>query len=170
MKKILLLGILFYFLAVPNSVSAQGTFICQQPSPGVPGTCVASCESGYTANCQNNSDGKCYGPIDGPKPCVPELVGKNQGRDCISTGIGCIPFDDPNSIAAFFLRWGLGIAGGIAILLIIVASFIITTSSGDPKKVQGGKELLMAAIGGVILIIFSTFILQFIGVKILNIF
>lgn len=97
------------------------------------------------------------------------LCDDEQGKG-INTAIGCIPVEDPNDIAAFFLRWGLGIAGGIAILLIITASFIIMTASGDPKKTQGGKELLTAAISGLVLIIFSVFILQLIGVTILDIF
>lgn len=106
-------------------------------------------------------------PISGGETSQDYLCDGDKG---INTAIGCIPFENPNDIAAFFLRWGLGIAGGIAMILIIIASFMITTSSGDPKRVQAGKELLMAAIGGVVLIIFSTFILQLIGVKILNIF
>ncbi|OGM13139.1 hypothetical protein A2V80_03440 [Candidatus Woesebacteria bacterium RBG_16_39_8b] len=69
----------------------------------------------------------------------------------------------------FILRWGIGIAGGIAFILIIVAAFQITTSSGDPKKLQAGRELLTSAIAGLVLLILSALILRIIGVNILNI-
>ncbi len=88
----------------------------------------------------------------------------------INTAIGCIPFEDSNELTQFFLRWALGISGGIAILLIIYASFTIITSTGDPRRMQGGKELLTSAIAGVMLIIFSVFILRILGVNILGIF
>lgn len=100
-----------------------------------------------------------------------------DGTTGIDTAIGCVPLTDTagksnqNALFAFFLQWGLGIAGGIAFLLIIYASFQIMTSSGDPKKLQAGKELLTAAISGVVLLIFSTFILSLLGgPSLLNIF
>ena len=63
----------------------------------------------------------------------------------------------------------MGIGGGIAFLLILVAGFMIITSQGSPDKIQAGKELLTSAIAGLLLIIFSVFILELIGVDILEI-
>jgi hypothetical protein len=94
----------------------------------------------------------------------------SQGVTGIPTAIGCIPFGTPEALTTFFLRWALGIGGGIALLLIIYASFIISTSSGDPRRMQGGKELLTSAIAGLMLLIFSVFILRILGVNILGIF
>lgn len=88
--------------------------------------------------------------------------------DCIDTAIGCIPIEQQGMIT-FFLKWAIGIAGGIAFILIIIASFQIMTSQGDPKRLQAGKELLNSAIMGLILLIFSVFILRIIGVRILQI-
>ncbi len=84
------------------------------------------------------------------------------------TAIGCIPIQDKNAFAAFILRWGIGIGGGIAFLLILLSGFQIITSAGDPKKLQAGKELLTAALTGLLLLILSVFILRIIGIDILG--
>jgi hypothetical protein len=91
------------------------------------------------------------------------------GKKGINTAIGCIPVNDLSDFAGFFLKWFLGIGGGIALIFIIYSSFLIITSSGDPKKVQAGKELLTAALTGLILMIFSIFILRFVGVDLLKV-
>lgn len=87
----------------------------------------------------------------------------------ISTAIGCIPYGDPNTFAGWFLKWAIGIAGGIAFLMIIFSGFQIMTSSNNPQQLQTGRELLTAAVSGLILIIFSVFLLNLIGVGILGI-
>lgn len=87
----------------------------------------------------------------------------------LNTAIGCIPINDSNAFIGFILRWAIGIGGGIAFILILVAGFQIMTSQGDPQRLQAGKELLTSAVTGLVLIIFSVFILQFIGVNILGI-
>lgn len=86
----------------------------------------------------------------------------------INTAIGCVPIEDTNALFSFLLRWGIGIAGGVAFLLIIYASIIIITSTGDPKRLQAGKELLGAALSGILLLIFSVFIMRIIGVNIIG--
>lgn len=86
----------------------------------------------------------------------------------INTAIGCVPIENTDSLFAFFLRWGIGIAGGVAFLLIINASIMIITSTGDPKRLQAGKELLGAALSGILLLIFSVFIMRIIGVNIIE--
>src|SRR6185369_8670552 len=87
----------------------------------------------------------------------------------INTAIGCVPVLDQTAFITWLLGWSLGIGGGIAFLLILYAGFQIMTSSGDPKKLQAAKELLTSALGGLILLIFSVFVLRFIGVDILMI-
>ena len=52
--------------------------------------------------------------------------------------------------------------------MIVLAGFQMTTASGDPKKVQAARELLMSALAGLIIIALSLVLLNFIGVKILN--
>src|SRR3989344_3221234 len=87
----------------------------------------------------------------------------------IDTAIGCIPYSDTQKMAEFFLRWGVGIAGGIALILIVISSYQIMTSAGDPRKLQAGKELLTAALMGLVLLVFGAFILRTIGINILQI-
>ncbi len=98
---------------------------------------------------------------------------KCPGNDTsINTAIGCVPVlnnDNGTSFMAFILRWAIGIGGGIAFLLIVYAGFMIMTASGNPERLKAGQELLTSAISGIILLIFSVFILNTIGVKILQI-
>jgi hypothetical protein len=91
------------------------------------------------------------------------------GDGFVDTAIGCIPIGNQNSLIGFFLRWGMGIGGGIAFLLILVAGFQIMTSRGDPNRLKAGQELMTSAIAGLLLLIFSLVILRIIGVDILNI-
>jgi len=88
--------------------------------------------------------------------------------NCIDTAIGCIPVSDTNSFMGWILGWAIGVGGGIAFLLIIYASFMIMTSQGVPDRLKAGQELLTSAISGLIMLIFSVFILKFIGIDILG--
>ena len=135
-------------------------------STGISGTCYTSalCPSGATEDGQFpdvcTSGGRC---------CVASLNEVLCNETGINTAIGCIPVGEPNDLIGFILRWAMGIGGGIAFLLILVAGFMIITSQGSPDKIQAGKELLTSAIAGLLLIIFSVFILELIGVDILEI-
>lgn len=95
-----------------------------------------------------------------------------SGGQGIDTAIGCILFASGNpqqDFIGFFLKWAVGIGGGIAFLLIVYSAFMVITSQGNPERLKAGQELLGAAISGLILIIFSVFILRVIGVDILKI-
>jgi hypothetical protein len=105
---------------------------------------------------------------------LPSSPGNGDSVTCltgqgINTAIGCIPFGDQNQLIGFFLRWGIGIGGGIAFLLILMAGFQIMTSRGDPKRLQAGQEMMTSAIAGLLLLIFSLVILRIIGFDILGI-
>lgn len=84
------------------------------------------------------------------------------------TAVGCIHVEG-ESLAADLIRLFLGIAGGVALLSILAGAFLFTTSQGESNRVKEGKELITAAIAGLFFIIFSVIILDFIGVKILQI-
>ena len=92
------------------------------------------------------------------------------GEGSIDTAVGCIPFSNPEQFISSLYKWGIGIGGGVAFLLIIVAGFQIIISQGDPKKIQTGKELLTSVITGIVMLIFSVFILKFLGSDLLGIF
>jgi hypothetical protein len=136
------------------------TLICGTQTQGYSPLCDLSCPSQYTGigntyECRRyNANYMC---------ALPEGPG-------IDTAIGCIPFAKPEMIAGFLVKWSIRIAGGIAILVFIAAGFQYITSSGDPEKIDSAKGLLTSAITGLLLIIFSVFLLRFIGYNILEIF
>lgn len=99
--------------------------------------------------------------------CV-TCLGAEDGTDGIWTAVGCIP-REPEKVVMVIVRLGLGIGGGYALLSILGASFILTVSQGDPKQIDNAKQQLTAALGGLIFIIFSVFILHYIGYTILKI-
>ena len=106
-----------------------------------------------------------------PRVSIAADVHGNCGDTSIDTAIGCIPVlnnDNGTSFMAFILRWAVGVGGGIAFLLILYAGFMLMTSTGNPERIKAGQELLTSAISGLILLIFSVFILKFIGIDILN--
>ena len=93
----------------------------------------------------------------------------NCGSTEIDTAIGCINvLGGQDAFLGSLLGWAIGVAGGISFLLDIYAGFMIMTSAGDPTRLKAGQELLTSAISGLILLIFSVFILNLIGVKILG--
>lgn len=97
-----------------------------------------------------------------------------MGKDTspgVWTAIGCIESIDANPAALLkkILGLAMGIAGGIAFLLILFGGFQIMSSAGNPEQLSAGRELVTSAITGLLLIIFSVFILQFIGVNIIGI-
>ncbi len=62
-----------------------------------------------------------------------------------------------------------GISGGLAFLAFIGGSIMVLTSSGDPEKLNNGKSIVVSSIFGLLLIVFSVFLLRFVGVEILKI-
>lgn len=98
----------------------------------------------------------------------PNGSGNGAAATGMWTAVGCIP-TNATSIVQVFIKIGLSIAGGVALLMILVAGFMLTTSQGDPKRTNEAKELLTSAVIGLLFIIFSVTMLQFIGVRILQI-
>ena len=138
-----------------------------------PGTCQNTC--------QNNNDcpsgQTCLFEVctTGPPPPAPPPASEpaprpfcEGGDGYIDTAIGCIPYSTNEEFVGFLFKWGVGIAGGVAFLLIVYSGFIIASSKGNPERLKGGQELLTAAISGLILLVFSIFLLELIGVRILN--
>ncbi len=102
------------------------------------------------------------------KPALAQLGTGGCGTNEIETAIGCIPVGDTNDFMGWILGWAVGVGGGVAFLLIVYASFMVMTSQGDPARLKAGQELLTSAISGLIMLIFSVFILKFIGIDILG--
>jgi len=148
----------------PSSCPPGETCKCNaqiEPSSGViiscdPGTCVLSPASTPTS--------ASTGGIQ-PTECD-TAAGPKTG---IMTALGCIPTKDTAQFVGWLLGSAIKIAGGIAFLLIIFGAIKILTSAGNPENVKAGQELITSAIMGLLFIIFSLFLLELIGVKILNI-
>jgi hypothetical protein len=192
MKKVILLAISLLtvglFFVFPNKSLAAGTFTCSWKLTFGSDSCYlditkSNCSPGY------GDEGVCArNPTLGPcnslnnQPCVLNTTPANStSATCtptggvkdtgISTAIGCIPVLGANGTTDFLtwiLRWAVGVGSGIAFLLILYAGFMIMTSAGNPERLKAGQELLTSAISGLILLIFSVFILKFIGVDILG--
>ena len=133
------------------------------------------CKSGNVCNtgltCNNNI---CIGNTSenggaGSNVSSTKIECGSDSNPGINTAIGCVPIADQNALIGFFLKWGIGIGGGIAFLLILFAGFQIMTSRGDPNRLKAGQELMTSAIAGLLLLIFSVVILRIIGFDILRI-
>lgn len=142
-------------------------------------TSSISCKGGYSTDpqkCLTIGKNECKGRIifncvsgAQPTPTIKPLGNStcNNGNG-INTAIGCIPVKTTGDFMGWILGWAVGVGGGIAFLLIIYASFMVMTSQNNPERLKAGQELLTSAISGLILLIFSVFILRFIGVDILK--
>ena len=158
-----------------------GGFIC------VATTCSPLCSSVETCECsQSSSLGVTCECVAAPPPSnsggtndffKPTTCGECPPGDelycdrypSIQTALGCIP-THPVAFINEFIDILLGIGGGIAFLLMIVGAVFILTSRGQPEQIQRGKQVFVGALIGLIMIIFSTFLLELIGVDILGIF
>ncbi len=84
------------------------------------------------------------------------------------TVFGCLS-TEPGRFVASILSIVFSISGGIAFLAILGGSAIVLTSTGDPERLQFGKDMVTSSIFGLLLIIFSVFLLHFVGYDVLRI-
>lgn len=122
--------------------------------------------------------GRVFAVKAGESDACNAIVDPGQKQQCNScmgssnpgawTALGCIT-TDPQDLLGKVLGLGIGMAGGIAFLLIIFGGLQIMTSAGNPEQLNAGRELVSSAVTGLLLIIFSIFLLQFIGVNIIGI-
>lgn len=91
-----------------------------------------------------------------------------DGDKGVLTAIGCV-HTDPSLLIKDIFRLAVGIGGGIAFLLMVFGAFGMITSAGNPDALKEAKERFTNAIIGILFIVFSTLLLQIIGVNILSI-
>jgi len=96
-------------------------------------------------------------------PTANSLTGK------LYSAIGCIPINEVEGFVSLLLPFGIGLAGGIAILLIVVGGLRIMSSSGNPEGIKSGKDLAFAGMSGLLLLLFSVFVYRLLAVDILRI-
>jgi hypothetical protein len=139
----------------------------------------ASTSDSADVNCRCTFDGltPTPGPIDALLSYCDNLTTKGEPESCktcvnsggIWSGLGCVKGDLRSFISETIFGWGIGLAGGFALLCIIYAAFMMQSSQGNPEKLKKAQELITSCIMGLMLIIFSVFILRLIGVNILKI-
>lgn len=170
--------------ATPTPTPLFGVKNCYEPQIHIDGFCVCDvyngtifthqpCPSGtyeQQPDCQDYCNTVNNAPITpAPSPNPKSVTCGSGDKIGIETAIGCIHvLSSPEIFLGDILRWAVGIGGGIAFLLILYAGFMVMTSAGNPERLKAGQELLTSAISGLILLIFSVFILKFIGVDILG--
>ena len=174
MKKIILAFFVGILLLIKGSqeVNAQLFTCCNDSSECGGKTCITD-PSQVPAWCTQGEKkkGVCQNTIF----TTPSPVSAGTGIFCngttnkLNTAIGCIDISNSTELIGFILKWAIGIGGGVAFLLILYSSFMIMTSQGIPERLKAGQELLTSAVMGLILLIFSVFILELIGISILNI-
>jgi hypothetical protein len=87
----------------------------------------------------------------------------------INTAIGCLQvLGGQDQFLGAILKWAVGVGSGVAFLLILYSGFMIMSATGSPDRLKAGQELLTSALSGLILLVFSIFILKFIGIDILG--
>ena len=126
------------------------------------GQCVAKSQSSGQLCNPNENPKIIYRPEDFPG-------GKEQAAKIggVMTAIGCVP-TEPKMLINGIIRFSSFAGGGLAFLLMIFGAFQIITSAGNPDNVKKGQEQFTSAIIGLLFIIFSTLLLQIIGVDILQ--
>ena len=168
MKKIIIFFFLFLLL-ISNTKNVQAFECSNQYRDLDSGSCSIGVDClpiNHTYNCCPNET-ECYKSA-GQTPPISNPT-SSCGDTAISTALGCIDVSNVNALTVSILKLGIGIGGGIAFLLMLLAVFMIMTSAGDPKRLQAGQELITSALMGLLLIIFSVFLLQFIGITVLGI-
>lgn len=134
------------FLFLVAGIMAFGTSIAHAEGEGAQTVGSAACSSITDSSKQNCID--CF------------------DRGGAWTAFNCLGGDSPSDFVTSFIKLGTGLGGGIAMLLILISGFQRITSAGNPEKLHEAKELMTAAISGLLLIIFSVYILKFIGVDV----
>lgn len=107
--------------------------------------------------------------------CTGDQCTKAAGIPCsdragyvgVLTAIGCVPYE-PREFINRTMRFITGIAGAVALLLMAFGAIQMMASAGNPDNLKKGQEQFTSAIIGLLFIIFSTLLLQIIGVDILG--
>lgn len=114
-------------------------------------------------------------PAFNPKPpnwdqchtCLYDLNG-NEQKGTYYTVLGCLS-TKPEFFVKSILSIVFGVSGGIAFLAVLAGSATVLTSSGDPERLRNGKDMIFSSIVGILLILFSVFLLHFVGFDIFRI-
>ncbi len=84
------------------------------------------------------------------------------------TVAGCLS-TKPEKFVQSILSIVFAVSGGLAFMAFLAGSAMVLTSGGDPGKLNNGKSIIVSSVFGLLLILFSIFLLRFVGVEILRI-
>lgn len=152
--KLLVLGCWLLVIGV-TPVFAQTISPTGEPTCDLCGWCNAQINPTPPPNWQ-----KCH-------DCLYDPYG-NEATGSYYTVFGCIA-TQPEAFVKSILSIVFGVSGGIAFLAVIAGSGIVLTSGGYPERLQTGKDIIFSSIFGILLILFSIFLLHFVGYDILRI-
>ena len=99
--------------------------------------------------------------------CLYDAYG-NEATGSYYTVFGCVA-TQPQAFVQSILSIVFGISVGIAFLAVLAGSGIVLTSGGSAERLQTGKDIIISSLFGILLIIFSVFLLNFVGYDILRI-
>lgn len=135
----------------PTEIKAEA--VCERLKGQVEKACESTGESGceYKGQEAYNKCENCF------------------NKEKVWTAFGCIPTKFDDLMTEYILGYGIGIAGGIAFLLFLAGGYKIMFSQGVAESITEGKQMITSALIGLLVIVLSVFILEFIGVHILNI-
>lgn len=134
-----------------------------------PGVGVGTTSPATANKC--NPKSPSYDPKKAAKECTSAggiPCGNDPKNPGFVTAIGCI-HTSPAGFVKDFLKFIIGISGGLAFLMMILGAFQMLTSAGNPETLQAGRDRLQSAIIGLLFVIFAVLLMQIIGVGILNI-
>jgi hypothetical protein len=111
-------------------------------------------------------------PCLDPKKCVfgggQSCPDKDNRGPAMKTAIGCV-HTNPAEFAKDFMKFAIGISGGLAFLMMLLGAFQMLTSAGNPDSLHAGRERLTSAVIGLLFVIFAVLLMQIIGFDILKI-
>lgn len=157
-----------------------GSGTCEPDPYNCSGPCTDTSMS-CGANGQCNLIQMCINGIcsDRPYDCNPsqdilspfcyQLIGDppNTPHGYIYTAFGCFPYQ-PKGFASKTLVWGTVLGAGFSFLVLLFAAFQLATSGGDKSKIQAARELVIAALTALVLFAIAVVLLNFLGIKVLN--
>lgn len=134
--------------------------------------CPSNCPSVQgSLDCPTSAGANYYFCAGLPNSTADVVAGNCPGgKGWADTAIGCIPYTNIDQTTQFFLRWALGIGGGIALFMISVSAIRIMTVRDDQKMLQDARDTLTAAVMGLVLIALSVFLVRFISQTLLSLF
>lgn len=143
----------------------QAPCIYNPESEGDKYYCTAGTPGSQDENCI------CYQEILDRNISTADLVGLGciPVEGFVNSAIGCVPYMDVNQLTAFFIRWSLGVGGGIALFLISISAIKMMTTKGDPKRLQDARDSFSAGVAGIIFLLLSIFLIRFASETLLQI-